>query len=115
MSVSESYKNYILEQLESIGNVTAKSMFGGFGIYINGVFCALIADDILYFKVDESNRSDYESVGMKPFKPFGNDSYTMQYYEVPIEVLEDRETLRIWVDKAQAVAKRKGRGALKKG
>jgi TfoX/Sxy family transcriptional regulator of competence genes len=61
----------VLEQLQGAGPVTAKKMFGGVGLYIDMVFFGLIADDVLYLKVDDSNRADYEAEGMKPFKPFG--------------------------------------------
>jgi DNA transformation protein len=66
-------------------------MFGGVGLYGKGVFFALIAKDTLYFKVDDSNRPDYEAKGIGPFKPFGERSYVMQYYEVPVDILEDKE------------------------
>ncbi len=107
MSFSEEYLDYVLDQLKWVGPITAKKMFGGVGLYLNGVFFALIAEDVLYFKVDDSNRPDYEAAGMGPFKPFGEKSYTMQYYEVPVDVLEDMEMLRIWANKALAVAIRK--------
>jgi DNA transformation protein len=87
MPFSEEYLDYVLDQLKSIGPVIARKMFGGVGLYWNGVFFALIADDTLYFKVDDSNRSDYEAVGMGPFKPFAEKSYAMQYYEVPADVV----------------------------
>ncbi len=107
MSFSEEYLDYVLDQLKSAGPVTARKMFGGVGLYWKGVFFALIAEDTLYFKVDDSNRSDYEARGMGPFKPFGEKSHVMQYYEVPVEVLEDREMLQEWAYKALSVALRK--------
>jgi DNA transformation protein len=82
-------------------------MFGGAGLYFDGLFFALIADDILYFKVDDSNRPDYEAAGMGPFRPFPDKSTVMRYYEVPIEVLENRDALREWAEKARRVAERK--------
>jgi DNA transformation protein len=82
-------------------------MFGGAGLYFEGLFFALVADDVLYFKVDDSNRADYESAGMGPFQPFPDKPYTMQYYEVPIEALENRENLYDWARKALDVAERK--------
>ncbi len=86
-------------------------MFGGVGIYAGQLFFALIADDTLYFKVDDSNRPDFERLGMKPFRPYGEDGEVMQYYEVPADLLEDPEALRPWAEKAIAVAatKRKGK------
>ncbi len=107
MSVSENYLSYVLDQLEYLGTVTTKKMFGGVGIYLDGVFFGGIDNNILYFRVDDSNRPDYESAGMNPFRPYGENAYAMQYYEVPADVLEDKEKLRLWADKALAVAIRK--------
>jgi DNA transformation protein len=87
-------------------------MFGGVGVYAGELFFALIADDTLYFKVDASTRPEFEARGMGPFRPFGDAGGTMQYYQVPEDVLEDPEALRRWVEKALAVARqKKGRRA----
>jgi DNA transformation protein len=107
MSVSDEYLTYVVDQLECIGPVQSRRMFGGAGLYYDGLFFGLIADDVLYFKVDDSNRFDYEAAGTGPFCPFPDKTYVMQYYEVPIEVLENRDTLRDWAQKALDVAKRK--------
>jgi DNA transformation protein len=82
-------------------------MFGGAGLYFEGLFFAIVADDVLYFKVGDSNRADYEAAGMGPFQPFPDKNSVMQYYEVPIDVLENRDTLRDWAAKAVRVAERK--------
>lgn len=104
MSVSAEFRAWALEQLGRVTPaVTARSMFGGVGIYSQGTFFALIDDDTLYFKVDDSNRGDYETAGCGPFRPF-DDERTMQYYEVPADVLEDASVLGDWVRKALAVA-----------
>ncbi len=79
-------------------------MFGGVGIYAGTVFFALIADDTLYFKVNDSNRADFVSRGMGPFRPYGGERETMQYYEVPHELLEDAAALRAWAERARAAA-----------
>lgn len=107
MAVSSNYLDYVLEQLSCVGHVTPKRMFGGVGIYLDSLFFALVDDDILYFKVDESNRADFEAAGMKPFKPFGEESYSMGYFEVPIDVLEDRDQLQQWANKSLDVARSK--------
>lgn len=107
MPISDDYLNYITDLLQCVGATTSKKMFGGVGIYLRGVIFALIADDTLYFKVDNSNRQDYDAQGMCPFRPFGRKSYTMQYYEVPIDVLEDSEKLKKWANKALTAAKNK--------
>ena len=105
MSVSDSYLEFAIGQLDQITTVTWKKMFGGVGIYADGLFFALIADDRLYFKVDDSNRPDFEAEGMEPFRPYGDDR-SMSYYEVPIGVLEDVDELRSWTGKAISVARR---------
>jgi DNA transformation protein len=107
MPVSDEYITYVIDQLESLGPVRSKRMFGGAGLYFEDLFFGLIADDVLYFKVDDSNRTDYEAEGMGPFKPFPDKKEVMQYYEVPIDVLENKEALRDWAEKAVHVAERK--------
>jgi DNA transformation protein len=107
--VSDEYLTYLLDQLECVGPVTSKRMFGGAGVYLEGVFFAIIANDVLYFKVDETNKKDYEAAGMGPFRPFPHKPTTIKYYEVPAGVLEDRETLRVWAEKALEAALRKKR------
>lgn len=81
-------------------------MFGGVGIYSDEVFFALIAEDKLYFKVSDLNRADYESRGMEPFYPYDSPK-PMNYWELPPGVLDDVEELRVWIDKALAVAARR--------
>lgn len=90
-------------------------MFGGVGIYAGELFFALIADDTLYFKVDESNRADFETRRMGPFRPYGESGGAMRYYQVPDDLLEDPETLRPWVEKAMAVAGREKRTRPRRG
>jgi DNA transformation protein len=104
MPVSRNYIQYAIDLLKVFGPVTTKKMFGGAGIYFDGLFFALLADDVLYFKVDEANKADYLNAGTGPSKPFG--SYEMSYYEVPADVLEDEEQLKEWAHKAFSAAMR---------
>jgi len=107
MAVSVGFREYVQEQLEQVTTVTLRSMFGGVGVYSQGFFFALMDDDTLFFKVDESNRSDYEDRGMGAFHPFGDERKSMPYYELPAEVLEDTELLRSWLRKSVSAAMRK--------
>ena len=106
MSVNNEFLRYILDQLRDLGVVTSRKMFGGAGLYLDGTIFALIAYDTLYFKVDETNRPDYEEAGMEPFRPFDETSYVMSYYEVPIDVLEESDELVAWARNALAAAYR---------
>jgi DNA transformation protein len=111
MSVSPSFRRFVLEQLaRTATSVRDRVMFGGVGIYSGELFFALIDDDTVYFKVDDTNRPDFEARGMGPFRPMGPDGETMQYYALPDDLLEDPEALRLWVDRALAVARRKKAG-----
>jgi len=100
MPVTENYLNYVLDLLDGVG--AARRMFGGAGLYLNGLFFGLIADEVLYFKVDESNKNNYVEDGMEPFSPFG--TYTMSYYQVPPAVLEDGAQLSEWAQKSLSAA-----------
>jgi DNA transformation protein and related proteins len=114
MAVTGSYREFVLEQLGRVTPVSAKAMFGGVGLYAQGVFFALIAEDRLYFKVNDTTRLDFERLGMEPFRPFGEDS-AMGYYEVPADVLEDSAQLAPWMKQAIEVAvKAKGKTAKSK-
>lgn len=107
MTVSPSFRTFILDQLgRGVHGLRARGMFGGVGIYGGEFFFALIADDTLYFKVDDSNRPDFLARGVGPFQPYGEDGEVMQYYRVPEDLLEDPEVLGQWAQKAIAVARR---------
>jgi DNA transformation protein len=106
MRVSPDYRDHVLDQLACLGRVRGRSMFGGVGIYLDDLFFALIADDVLYFKVDDTTRGAYEARGMAVFKPNSNRSTIMAYYEVPAETLEDTDQLRTWGRRAVEVASR---------
>jgi len=104
MAVSVSFRTFALEQLGQVRPVTFRPMFGGLTFFAEGRAFALASQDVLYFKVDDSNRPDFESAGMGPFLPFGDPAKPMQYYELPAEVLEDPEELARWMGKAINVA-----------
>ena len=103
MAVSKGYRGFVVDQLERVAPITAKPMFGGVGLYAGGLFFALIAEDRLYFKTDDTTRPDFERLGMEPFRPFGEES-AMGYYAVPADVLEDAAQLEPWMRKAIDVA-----------
>ena len=72
MSVSPTFRTLVMEQLGRVRkDLRAKNMFGGVGIYAGDMFFALIDDDIVYFKVDDTNRPAFETRGMGPFMPGG--------------------------------------------
>ena len=107
MSVSEGFRAFVLEQLaRATPSLRARNMFGGVGLYSGDFFFALMDDDVLYFKVDDTNRPRFEERAMGPFRPGGGGGEVMQYYEVPADVLEDVELLAAWAAEAVEVARR---------
>jgi DNA transformation protein len=115
MAVSREYREFVLEQLGRVTpTVTSRAMFGGVGVYSGGLFFALMAGETLYLKVDDTNRPDFEAMGMGPFRPFGGDEHTMHYYELPADLLEDADALRPWVEKSVDVARRSRKSKSKK-
>lgn len=107
MGVSDSYKRFVLDQLEELGDVTPRSMFGGVGLYHRDVFFGIVAGDVLYLKVDDATRRDYERAGMGQFRPFPDrGGGTMKYYAVPLDVLENAAELAQWAKRAIDAAKR---------
>lgn len=87
-------------------------MFGGFGLYRKGGFFGILHAGRLYFKTDDASRGDYLALGMKPFRPKAGQTLR-NYYEVPVEVVEDAERLQAWALRAsdRATPPRRGRSA----
>jgi len=109
LRVTHSFKRFVLDQLEELGDVVPRAMFGGVGLYHRDVFFGIVAGDVLYLKVDDTTRGDYERAGMGPFRPYPDRAGTMQYYAVPLDVLESAGELAQWARRAIDVAKRAAR------
>jgi DNA transformation protein len=104
LAVSAGFRQFVLDQLEELGGVVPRAMFGGIGLYRDGLFFGIVAGDVLYLKVDDRTRQRYEAAGMRPFKPYRHRSGTMQYYAVPVGVLESAE-LAQWARQAVEAAR----------
>jgi DNA transformation protein len=107
MPVSDDFLEYVLDQFSEWGGVTARRTFGGAGLYRDGKMFGLVADDVAYLKVDDSNREEFERAGSSPFKPYADQPVEMSYYEIPPEVLEDPEELVRWAKRSLAIQKGK--------
>jgi DNA transformation protein len=104
MKSSDRFRDFVLDQLSAIRDVRARAMFGGIGIYAGDVFFGLIASDVLYLKVDDSNRGAYEAQNSAPFRPYPDRPMTMPYYNVPVGVLEDPRELATWAKASIRIA-----------
>lgn len=99
------FVTYVVELMQSIGPVRARSMFGGHGIFLEGIMFGLVADSALYLKVDKATESEFKSKGLKAFtyNKKGKE-FKMSYYQAPEEVLEDSEEMNSWANKAYSTA-----------
>jgi DNA transformation protein len=105
MAVGAGYLQYVLEQLERAGPITSRRMFGAVGLYCDSVFFGLVDDDTLFFKVGDETRPEYESRGMKPFRPYADrPEVSLSYFTVPADVLDDPEEVTVWARRAIRIA-----------
>lgn len=119
MTVNSSFRSNVLEQFTAIDGIATRSLFGGMGIYRRGVMFALVVDERLYFKVNAGNKPDFQQAGSVPFiynrhdKKGENKLVTMSYWEVPPQVMEDKELFFQWAIKAyEAAVKAKNKEAV---
>lgn len=97
------------QRLAPLGEVRARAMFGGWGVYLGDLMFALVAEEVLYFNVDEQTRPYFEGAGARPFqyhRPEERRSVQMSYWEAPEAALEDEEALCEWARLAVAAAGR---------
>ena len=101
------FTSYVVDLMQSIGPVRGKSMFGGYGIFLEGLMFGLIADSVLYLKADKETENEFKAKGLEQFtyNKKGKE-FKMSYYQAPEEVLEDGEEMNSWADKAYGAALR---------
>jgi len=107
MAVSDDFLDYLLDQFSAWGDVTVRKMFGGAGLYRDGLIFALVADNVLYLKVDDTNRDKFVEAGSEPFKPYPNRPAMPSYFEIPPDILEDPEELTEWAHESLSIQKKR--------
>ncbi len=106
MTVSKDFIYYVLDKLSNWGEVHYKKMFGGAALYQGDIAFAMIANDMVYLKVDDSNRDKYLKVGSFPLKPFKSNATVLSFYNVPDEVFEDRDEFVEWAEESYEIQKK---------
>lgn len=98
-----------MELLAPFGNVCAKRMFGGYGIFKDELMFGLVADETLYLKADDVNRTDFEARGLERFVYYkkGKPMY-LSYYQAPEETLDNAGDMLAWAEKSFSAAIRSG-------
>ena len=98
-------KEFVMDQLRDLPELRAKPMFGGYGLYQADQFFGILIQGQLYFKTDEQTRRAYTERGMGPFVyEKARRTMTINYFEVPPDILENRESLVGWAQLAVTVA-----------
>ena len=95
----DGFKDFVLDQLGEMPELTGKAMFGGFGLYQRGIFFGIIHKGRLFFKTNDLTQPLYRAHGMHPFRP-GAKQTLRRYYEVPVDILEDPQELAAWARSA---------------
>ena len=90
-----------------MGRSQCAKMFGGVGLYRDGKMFGIVANDVAYLKVDETNRDKFIAAGSAPLKPFQNKPTTLSYFEIPPDILENPEELIKWADESLSIQKKK--------
>lgn len=108
MAQTSDFIAHVLDLLSSWGGVSVRRMFGGHGVYRQGVMFALVTDDTLYFKTDDRNRPDFVAAGMRPFaftKKKRAERIETSYWQTPPELFDDAEEMVRWAERALKAAR----------
>lgn len=101
------FSDLLADLFEPVGGVSFRKMFGGMGIFREGIMFALVADDVLYLKADESTTARFQAEGCGPFVYDGKDKpHLMPYWRLPERLYDEPDEFRDWALAAIAVAAR---------
>lgn len=111
MAPSNSHLNHLKDIFSPFGEITIRKMFGGAGLYCDGLIFAIADDDDVWLKVDDVSRAIFEEAGLKPFEvEMNGKTGTMSYYRPPDEIHNDDGALKNWTQLAlEAAARNKKR------
>jgi DNA transformation protein len=108
MVASDSFAEFLREQLAPLGRVTMRRMFGKTGVFCNGLMFGMVTNDTLYFRVDDHNRvvfKEAESVPPLNYEKKGR-TIDLSFWRVPERLLDEPEELVTWARAALAAARR---------
>ncbi len=107
MTSRNGFARFAAEQMRAAGTPQLRRMFGGHGIYVDGVFVAIVSDDRLFLKVDEQTCARFEARGLPEFTyQRAGRTQALGYREAPPEVFESADEMRAWVRLAMDAALR---------
>ena len=104
------FHEFVAELFAPMGPVSIRRMFGGAGVFRDGLMFALLGDDTVYLKTDAKLRADLEAEGSAPFlwtKPSTGEEIDMGYVSLPSSAMDDPDEASAWARRALAVARAK--------
>lgn len=102
------YLDYLHDLFSASAPVTTRAMFGGHGVYRDGVIIGIVIDEAIYLKVDGETRAAFEAAGSEPFVYEAKGKRVpMSYWTVPEEALDSPQEFRPWAQRAWEAALRK--------
>ena len=108
MRAEEGFLEWLRELLEPMGRVALRPMFGGHGVYLDGLFVAIVVDGRPYFKADAESQAQFLAAGCAPFVyESGGKRVEMSYWSLPESALDSAEEMQPWARRAIAAALRK--------
>ena len=109
MKNSPEYLAHVLEMMRPTAVATTRAMFGGHGVYVEGVIVAIVIDDVLYLKTDDENRAAFVDLGLEPFRYVTKEGevHEMSYYRAPDDALDGPHDMAPWLRSAHAAALRR--------
>ncbi len=109
MKKQSGFIEFLGETFEEFGLIDARRMFGGYGIYHDGIMFGLVENDTLYLKADEKTEKLFESKGLTQFQySRAGKIVKMSYYRAPEEIYDDREKAATWARRAYEAAQNRG-------
>ena len=107
MAGRDEFLAHVLELLAPLANVNARRMFGGYGLYCDGVFFGILLDNSLYLKADDHNRGDFERAGSEIFSyARAGKRATLSFYRAPEEAMDAPRLMLPWARSAVAAGLR---------
>lgn len=109
MANTPDFVDHLLELMRAGGRaVDARRMFGGHGLYADGLFFGIVADDVVYLRADDDNRAEFDAHDAPPFEYRKKDGVgrAMGYRRPPDEALESRDAMAPWLRSALGAALR---------
>ena len=108
MAASDSFAEFLRDQLAPLGHITMRRMFGKTGVFCDGFMLGMVRDNTLYFRVDDGNRAVFEETQSLPPLDYQKKGETIDlaFWQAPDRLFDEPDELLLWAREALAAARR---------